>query len=208
MRNGCSSELQDIQVDEPGAWNVNFGVQSTSMANNDGGIVTSVSGATPPYTYNWSTLAVGGNIDTDAQNQSGLTPGLYFVTISDSRGCLYTEDSLLVEGVIQVSGDVENVSCNGEDDGSIDLMIAGGVPPFRFEWSDGGPRVEDRSDLSPGSYDVTVTDAAGTTMIQSFEIDEPDAIILNASVTDVTGNNCDGIINLTVEGGSLPYSYQ
>ena len=55
-----------------------------------------------------------------------------------------------------------NVSCNGASDGSIDLTVSGGAPPYSFEWTNSDGLVisndEDLIDLPTGTYFVSVTD--------------------------------------------------
>jgi hypothetical protein len=70
-------------------------------------------------------------------------------------------------------------SCSAQDassykgnDGSIDLTISGGAPPFRYKWSNGSS-AEDAMGLAKGEYSVTITDAVGQTATSSCFVDEP-----------------------------------
>lgn len=104
-----------------------------------------------------------------------------------------------------------NVSCNGADDGLIDLTLTGGSAPTGFVWAGPGAfsaTTEDIASLSPGSYTVTVTANGGCTTTTSALVSEPSAINLVPSTTHVTcfgGNN--GSIDLTVTGGAGSYTY-
>ncbi len=69
-----------------------------------------------------------------------------------------------------ITDDVTNASC-GEADGSISLTVEGNIPPYTYEWADGNPN-EDLINLSPGVYDLSVTDAVGCTTTASFTIAE------------------------------------
>jgi hypothetical protein len=75
-------------------------------------------------------------------------------------------------------------------------------------WNDGSTD-EDRTGLAPGEYSVTVTDAAGCTDAASFTITEPAVLDISETHIDVSifGGN-DGSIDLTVSGGTGPYTYQ
>lgn len=100
-----------------------------------------------------------------------------------------------------------NIGCNGETNGTIQLILQGGVPPFQIQWSQGGSGTS-LENLSAGTYSVTVTDAAGCKTVQSFVLTEPDALrpeYLTTSpvcVGDVTGQ----IQISTIEGGILPFN--
>lgn len=205
--NGCVFEPNPITVNEPGPININASVSNASAANNDGAINLSISGGSVPYTFNWTTTN-GGGLNVAAQNQTGLNPGYYFVTVTDDNGCSNTRDSILVEGVFNVIGTVSQVTCAGANDGSVDLEIIGGFPAFRFDWSDGGAPVQNRTDLGPGIISVTVTDASNTEIIRTFDLGNPDPIVLQTNITNESGTGCNGSINLTVSGGNAPYSYQ
>jgi PKD repeat protein len=102
-----------------------------------------------------------------------------------------------------------DVSCFGENDGAIDIDISEGSAPYFFTWSNGSI-IEDQSGLSPGTYTVSIIDANGCELVESFEILEPAPIqITNVVVTNVScaGIN-DGNIEITVEGGTSFYNYQ
>ncbi len=100
-----------------------------------------------------------------------------------------------------------DVSCNSFGDGSIDLTVTNGSPTYNFAWSN-GETTEDLSNLDPGIYSVTVTDAFGCTASISDTITQPALLTLNKEVTQV---NCygdsTGAIDLAISGGTLPYSF-
>jgi hypothetical protein len=82
------------------------------------------------------------------------------------------------------------------------------MPFYSYSWSNGST-LEDISSLIAGSYSVVVTDANGcSSTSNSYTITEPNSIQNTASVTSVScfGSN-DGSIDITVSGGTSPYSY-
>ena len=101
---------------------------------------------------------------------------------------------------------VVDVSCFGLSDGSIDLSVTGGQPNYTYVWTNGAGTSEDPSGLPAGSYSVTVTDGQGCTTNQSVTINEPAALNMGALPNDEI-NGADGSINLTVTGGTPPYSF-
>lgn len=80
----------------------------------------------------------------------------------------------------QVKSKAYNCSAYGANDGWIDLQISGGMPPYRYQWSNGSTE-EDIYNLKSGRYTVTVTDAGNFCKIEvSFDVAQPD---LNNSIS-------------------------
>ena len=102
------------------------------------------------------------------------------------------------------------LSCNGVADGAIDIEVLGGSLPFRYVWNNGST-TEDLNNLSPGLYEVTITDAKGCRAISPvYQIEAPD--LMNLSSVFIQSPACtgidDGFIALQVEGGTLPHFYR
>ncbi|MEL6866569.1 MAG: SprB repeat-containing protein, partial [Bacteroidota bacterium] len=205
--NGCIEILSGLFVNEPADISISTNVSNTSIANNDGAINTDITGGTSPYDYNWFSTT-GGGFSSDEEDIVGLMPGYYALTVTDANDCTQSVDSVLVEGVVMATAIVSDVNCNGGDDGMIDVTPTGGIAPFSYLWNDNAT-LEDRDGLSAGTWSVTITDAVGTTFMQSYTIDEPVAMAFQSvNVIGETGTGCNGSINISVTGGSLPYSYQ
>jgi gliding motility-associated-like protein len=99
---------------------------------------------------------------------------------------------------------VKNPTCFGLTDGSIEVVLTTGTPPFTFGWSPNGQTTQDIFDLGAGNYNLAITDSNGcvTNVPQTFTLVEPAEILLSAVATDVLcngGNN--GALNLTVTNG-------
>ncbi|MCX6257758.1 MAG: T9SS type A sorting domain-containing protein [Bacteroidia bacterium] len=82
---------------------------------------------------------------------------------------------------IDVNASINNVSCNGSCDGTIDLSISGCQSPYTFSWND-GPTAGDRSGLCPGAYSVTVTDINGCMTSLVYNITQIQAPNVNINV--------------------------
>jgi hypothetical protein len=158
--NGCSATASGIVVDAPSVVAVsvdNISDAACALTNNDGSISISVSGGTPPYTFNWS----NGATDEDI---TSLVAGTYVGIVSDANGCQFVSPPLAV-GVapaltLGVTGTA--VTGAGTNDGTATAVAAGGSAPYTFVWSD-GQTTDTANGLAPGAYSVTVTDANGCT---------------------------------------------
>lgn len=100
-----------------------------------------------------------------------------------------------------------DITCNGLDNGSIDLTVSGGTEPYTYNWSN-GDSTANISGLKPGKYIVAVTDANFYYLVDSITLSEPDTLEINYNIQNVScyGEN-DGSVDLTVQGGTLPYTY-
>ena len=106
---------------------------------------------------------------------------------------------------IIISGAVSDVSCNGGNDGEIDITISGGTPGFTYLWNDGYTN-GDRFGLSAGVYSITATDIYGAESAQSYTVTEA-VPILGVLISQDT--ECDGTISLTyyAESDYMPVTY-
>lgn len=196
------------------------GYNISSYGANDGYIELTVTGGTPPYTFTW----MHGPTD---QNIYGLSEGSYEVGITDDDGS-YTNRSYYISGPPSGGGSL-NVSANLSDyngyqvssmgamDGYIELMVSGGTPPYTFNWSH-GPTDQNIYGLGEGMYTVDVSDDMGETVTETYYFYADPG---SGNNLDVNGNiswypngynttapgASDGYIELSVSGGTPPYSY-
>ncbi|CAF0787684.1 unnamed protein product [Rotaria sordida] len=183
---------------------------ATCSASN-GSIDISVEGGSGTYSYSWSGP---NNFTSTSQDLTGLAEGCYVVTVTDAGGCSSTQ-TICVGSVsnLVINTTPVNVSCNGLNNGSACAEATGTTPPVSYLWSN-GDTTQCTDSLAPGTYVVTITDANGCSGSDTIVITEPDAIVVaadipvypngyNVSVAD----GSDGSIDLTVSGGTVPYTY-
>ncbi|MEE1898540.1 SprB repeat-containing protein, partial [Flavobacterium rakeshii] len=201
--NGCTL-TQDFDITEPAAL-TSTPSQTNIICNGNATGTASVviNGGIQPYTYEWNTGAT-----TDAI--SGLAAGNYYVTVTDDNGCILIQNFNISEPPALTVGPATtqtDILCNGAATGSATIDVTGGTTPYTYTWSN-GQTTATATGLTAGTYDVLVTDFNNCTLSYEFVIDEPDALILTASQTDVlcNGNNT-GDATISVEGGVTPYTY-
>ncbi|HLF45877.1 MAG TPA: T9SS type B sorting domain-containing protein, partial [Chitinophagaceae bacterium] len=168
---------------------------------NSGAIDLTVTGGTGPYTFAWSNSATTEDI-------IGLAAGTYTVTVTDVNGCTQNGsfDVGQINNTITITPTVVNTICTA-DNGSISLVISGGDAPYTFLWNTGAT-TQDLSGLAAGTYTVTVTDVNGCTQNGSFDVIQDNSnITLSSSVTNAICTSATGAIDLTVSGGTAPYTY-
>ncbi len=165
-----------------------------------GSIDVSVTGGTAPYTYLW-------NDGATTQDRTGLVAGIYSVTVTDANGCTTVTGATITSPPQLVATESHvDVLCFGDATGSIDVSVAGGTATYTYLWAD-GPTTEDRSGLVAGPYSLMVTDANGCTAVVNVTIAEPALLVANETHTPSCLGTPDGTIDVTVTGGTAPYTY-
>jgi gliding motility-associated-like protein len=182
---------------------------ATCNGGSDGTLTLNVTGATPPFEFNWN----GGGFVLNDNFRGGLIIGLYNVTVRDANNCEKGLTLEVEELVLELDPDVSAVfppSCFGFSDGRIELIIDNGLAPFQFDWNDGNGYVSDNSieNIAEGNYLIDVLDANGCEGQFNFFVDDPDLLEVDLDSTDVSCFGLsDGIITPTTTGGTYPYSY-
>ena len=204
---GCTITGSTI-VNQPEAVNVTATVTNVScFGASNGQISISPLGGTPPYAFTWSS-------GETTQNISGKKAGTYMVTVTDSKGCTFVLTNMITEpSDIALTGNAQTVHCFGGNDGGIELMAGGGTPDYNFNWT--GPNNFTSTQgtlfgLSAGTYNATVTDAAGCTKLYTTQVAQP-AAALTISLPQVADTVCflatDGKATVVASGGTPPYAY-
>lgn len=151
----------------------------------------SFSSSQTPYTYLWSTSPV-----QTGQTATGLCPGTDSVIVTDNAGCRDT-----VPFTISPPPDISEVSVISTDaqcgmTGSAVSEVGGGTEPYTYQWSNGGT-VSGITDLSPGTYSVTVTDANNCTGTAEGTVKETECEIKPADKFSPNGDGINDTWNIT-----------
>jgi len=137
--------------------------------------------------------------------------GTYTITVTDSGGCAITDTfDIVTPGNPVASIDATSDLCYSSTNlATVVVGVSGGLAPY-FYSVNGGPTQTSNtfSDLVPGNYTFTVLDSNGCTdnVIQIIEPELTGNAILTKDL-DCTASP-DAVINLTVNGGYAPYTYE
>ncbi len=204
----CSDSL-DIAVFQPDSLSVSsFANDATTVGGSNGSINVHVSGGTQPYTVmRGNTAATRLNATTFVFNN--LPKGTYTFTVTDAKGCFQNQTVTINDPVCNMTLDsaIDSVICQGSATGRITLNIANSLGSLTYAWTP--PSVSNSNvanNLMAGTYSVTVTDSRRCTVSTTIKVFEPNILITNHLVNDVTTvNGSDGRITVTVSGGIKPY---
>jgi len=162
--NGCTI-TEAITVTEPPALELEVvSVLPAGCSEPEGQATVQATGGNGVYAYQWS----GGQSGTHAV---GLAPGAYSVTVADGNGCQATASFSIAgaEPLALEEPSLQHPACSNSADGQIELGVSGGLPPYSYSWANGqeGPIA---AGLSAGLHIVTITDAAGCVLLDSFTL--------------------------------------
>lgn len=173
---GCGIDV-NIRGSNPGTQVHNNSLTAfTSYAISNNSTTSSVDG-----TCNWYGTADGDLIATYISGTVTYSPWLTGGTDGGDPGFVPTDPCN--GSPIAITETHVNVTCNGGNDGSIDITVSGGVSPLTYLWSPGGQTTEDLTGLIAGTYTVTVTDANTSTGTITVTITEPAVISISGVLT-------------------------
>ncbi|MBI4647493.1 MAG: T9SS type A sorting domain-containing protein [Bacteroidia bacterium] len=132
--------------------------------------------------------------------------GIYLVTVTDVNGCSTFSYATIDENDgPAIYAVIANVACYNGNNGSIDIDVTSGTPPYTYDWSNGST-TQDISVLVAGTYDLIVTDDNDCQAVESFIIGQPENIVLTVTTTDATCSAANGTATVAISGGVSPYS--
>jgi large repetitive protein len=166
-------------------------------------------GTTSPFLLN-----AASNIISTTSSTSFLLPGNYTAFAEDNLNCQSDIINIVIGSPsnTQIIASIDDAACFEENQGSIDVNISGGTPPYsNFSWT--GPNTytssqQNISQLYEGNYILSLSDFNNCLYTQSFSIDQPQKIDIltdNIGFVKCSGTNT-GSISISTTGGTLPIS--
>jgi hypothetical protein len=189
-------------------------VQDTTCSQNNGSVTgtsTTQYSSTNYYLYHGDDVfSQSATTNQNTVEFGNLTAGTYYITVLDLGGCTGRSQNFIVEESAPLNYGlymVPNSSCGGTPIGKISVTGITGQPPFSYLWNDGqtGTTI---TGLTSGPYFVTVTDGYGCELSKSTNVVDVTPISFGVfTATQPTCFSSDGVLSLTIAGGTAPYYY-
>lgn len=207
-QNNCELTLP-AEVAEPAPITLQLSGQDALCADSlSGSLSVIAAGGTGGLSYIWED-STGAVVSGDSL-ASGVGAGQYYLAVSDENGCVATDSLLIAEpAALTATVDTLPASCNGLSDGSVNVQASGGIGPYIYSWPDGTNTASGlRNDLSSGTYEVSITDGNGCSLVEGFAITAPASVSvsLTAGAVSCVGST-DGVAEVMATGGTAPYAY-
>lgn len=202
-QNNCQSTPLVVNISQPPLIQSTLVASDTIVCPSDttGFLTVALSGGTGSLSYVWSNGDTGLNLDS-------LLSGTYSISITDQNNCLrsYEYKVILADTIRIDSVNISDVSCFGENDGSISLLTSGGYKNRQFLWSNMSTN-DTIVNLVQDTFYLSIRDDANCVLQDSFIVNQPDSLFAAVTVVDESAaGEGNGSITVTPVGGTSPYS--
>ncbi len=207
----CTNE-QCFEVRDPNPIQVVETITQVSCIDvMDGTLNIEVSGGTADYSYNWDGPGI---FISNSKDLLDLEQGDYLLTITDANEC--TEEfsfNVGIERMLSIDFVTDTIDCNGTLEGSITLLVEGGVEPYDYQWN--GPdfftaNTKDLANIGAGPYTVIVTDVNGCMIEETIQVTERTTNIFSVETENVFcfgGNTGKAFIDGAGPGAPFQYAW-
>ena len=220
---GCTGRSENCIIQE--STQLNYGLYSVNSSNcgdDSKGVgkifITGLTGVAP-YTYLWSSLPPSLLINGQSLTGSsitGLTAGVYYVTVTDYQGCTYTQN-VQINNVPPVELAVITPtppSCFSPD-GKIEITVKNGTPPYRYYIPElsyidiSYDQTYTFSGLYGGVYNITVTDSSLCSFTTQVTLTQPNSFaVTSINIINSSCGNNNGSVAISLTGNrSSKYTY-
>lgn len=183
---------------------VDYTTTDALQGSSNGSIDVTVTGGDEPYESLWNT----GQTTEDLNN---LAVGEYSLAVQDANSCIVNLIININEidcSNMSLALQANSISCYGDVDGSVSSIVFGGIPPINYEWNNNNSTSPYLFGLNTGSYQLTVTDALGCSLMDNAIIEEPEELIASIETfNESIAGESDGSATINVIGGTLPYQF-
>lgn len=207
--NNCTSDTLDVSIDSKPKMELSLsGSNILCFGDTNGEINPVVSGGVPEYSYAWTGP---GGFSSTGSNLTGLSGGLYELTVTDKLGCTTLGEQEIEEPLELIASElvVEPANCHGESTGEIFVVGGQGTQPYRYLLDGEEDSTGIFDSLAPENYALRIIDAHGCIYDKDIEVSEPNEVgfLVDDKVLPSCEQNEDGIIHITPYGGNEGYSF-
>ncbi|MEO8149104.1 MAG: T9SS type A sorting domain-containing protein [Bacteroidia bacterium] len=203
---GCT-KTASTTITQPSA--ISCSTTSTNVScfgGNNGTATVTTSGGTGALTINWNTIPAQTSLTA-----TGLTAGIYTVTITDINGCTSSCTAEITQPTSSVSCTtslINNATCYGGNNGSASVSASGGSAPYSYNWNTIPVQTTSTATgLSAGTYTVTVTDALGCTSACTVVIGQPSQLSCTVNPINTSCGLDNGQVTVIPNGGTPSYLF-
>lgn len=201
-QNACTATASTMVIQSPPVTAAATVTNVSCNGGTNGSATATGGGGVGNFTFVWSNGATTSTINN-------LPAGSYTVTITDTENCTASATATVTQpAVLLPNASATGETFNGGNNGTATAAPTGGTTPYTYLWSNGGVTAT-ITNLAPGNYTVTVTDANSCTAVQTVTVN---SFNCNISATIASTNiTCNGLNNgtaaVTVNGGAAPITY-
>ena len=212
--NGCSSTLinggvyqQTISTSNTTVAQINTTNILPILCNGDstGSLAALNPNTSTGYTYSWANVNNPTAILSNTTTASNLLAGTYvlYADYNGIGGCTATDTATITQlAIINPSAVITAVDCYANTTGALQGSVQGGTAPYTYSWNtipiQTTPTV---NNLQAGSYTLTITDANNCSVVDTFDITQPQVLLASISQSGY-------VLTASVPtGGTSPYSY-
>lgn len=217
--NGCQAFLANTEIKEPPIITIPAAtITHVAIFGESTGAISlgNITGGNSGYVYKWSSSTYPG-FTSNTKDISGIKAGSYTLLVTDSKSCTATQTFIVTQNPLLEVTLTESLSiqCNGDTNGKIISNVQGGVANYSYKWYKNNIEIigETQSfieNLGVGKYKVIIKDNVGATT-ESVELNliQPNKLIVSLAnkVNVLCYGNQTGTIDITVTGGTLPYTF-
>ncbi|MES2678660.1 MAG: PKD domain-containing protein [Bacteroidota bacterium] len=194
-----------FSITQPSTLSIVFTQTNVSCFNGANAVINSgVTGGTPAYTYSWRPNGA------TSPNVSGLTPGIYTLTVRDNYNCALSKTVAISQpSAVVVTATVANETCSYLNNGSVTVNVTGGNSGYSYLWQPGSLNTSSISNLPAGNYSLTVTDASGCLTSTIISVNEPPVLSVSFinKVNALCYGSSTGSVTANTTGGTPNYTY-
>jgi predicted esterase len=187
-----------VTITQPAPLSITATAGTISTFGGTTNVTLAAAGGTAPYTFTGPT--------------TNVAAGTYTYTVTDAKGCsaprTITISQPAAPSAIILAMGKQDVSCYGNNNGSVTVTPSGGKAPYTYSWNSSPVQTTaTATNLTAGTYTVTVKDANNSTVTGSVTISQPEALMLSVTAGVITAPGGTTNVSLSAAGGTPPYTY-
>ncbi len=195
---GCFS-IQETTIEQPEVAAFTYSSKNATCGNNNGSATIEVPNDGDTYYFDWSNGAIDQEVDM-------LEAGIYSVTVTNSKGCTQTIEVIISsEEGPSIELQRTNADCD-DSNGTISVDVTSGHSNLTYLWSN-GETTPTISELAPGRYSVTVSDANGCQTIDQIRVNGKSSPTFEITQMDTKCNFQNGYASVSRERGDNNWTY-